>query len=205
MQGSANAALLSWGFDENGNGGAPGLSLSHQEAPDSNTGITTLDYLWPLNPPAAGYTLAQGWVAIYEDGAQSHLSDLIHFGGFVGSGQNNSFQQIFYYSSHNNGSLADHWLTTPQIDAIFTGSSLVKISQNSAGVATYTPVDAQPGYFTGQNVPSDFGYTYTFVSSVPEPGVYGAFAGGLGLLCLGSCRWWRGRQKYGCSILRAAC
>jgi hypothetical protein len=183
MAGSTNAALTVFQFDENGNSSQS--YVGHQQAADSSTGITTLDYLWPL-PSGPFFTLSGGWVAIYDDAGQTQLSDLVHFGGFV---NNNQDQEIFFYSDDNAGALADNWLTTSQLNTVLASSSLVKISQNSAGMAMYTPAtSAQPGYLNGGGVPPGFGYSYVFVSSVPEAGGYGAFASMLGLFCLGSGR-----------------
>ena len=197
MSGSAKASLYQ--FDENGN--ASGAGSSYQLAADSSTGITTLDYLVHLDG-GLFFALSQGWVAIYADPAQTQLSDLVHFGSILtigpGNHGDNLYQQVFYYSHDDSGTLADNWLTTLQIDTLFTGSSLAKISENPAGVATYIPATGQPGFLNG-GVPPDLANSYNFVSSVPEPGAYGAFAGALGLFCFGGGRvgrWWRRRCVF---------
>ena len=196
MSGSAKASLYL--FDENGNASGPGSKPSYQLATDSSTGVTTLDYLVHLDG-GLFYTLSQGWVAIYGDPAQTQVSDLIHFGSIlaIGPGKHgdNLYQQVFYYSHDDYGTLSDNWLATSQIDALFTGSSLAKISENPAGLATYIPAAGQPGFLNG-GVPPALANSYNFVSSVPEPGAYGAFAGALGLFCFGgggAGRWWRRR------------
>src|SRR5262249_1478802 len=88
------------------------------------------------------------------------------------------------------------WLTGAQISTILASPSTVKVSENPAGIAMYTPIDVvgnqQPGG-TSAVPPADFiatwafvGTTYPYTVSTPEPGAYCALASGLGLICFAS-------------------
>jgi hypothetical protein len=167
---NASATLITITLDENGTSAQnDGYTITHQQAVDSATGVSTLDYLI-----GAAHTWTQGWLAIYDDTAHTQLSDLIHFDGIV-SGK----QQLFFYSKDSGTDLADNWLTPAQIATIMAGNP-PSVTENANFIASYDPASGQPGNFvvgTGNSLEWQF-------NSVPEPTTM--IAGALLLLPFGA-------------------
>ncbi len=170
-------------FDENGNS-SPVLQsrLFLDNNPDGNGpagGITTLDYLYPID--GNNDHLQLGWVVITDP--NDGISDLIRFDSStqVGSAY---YQQIFFYSNDHDGDLADNFPGSVVVNQILGGvvsGNTVIIQEDANGNASYTPLSSTaPGFhFIGSNAGTPF--SYVFISAVPEPS---ALWGAIGALAL---------------------
>jgi hypothetical protein len=157
--------------DENGNWSTTDLSiLSWTSAtppgpPFAPAGLLqTLDYALP-------FQVTKGAVLIYEDPAQTILSDVIWFDGPLDPNSH-----MYFYSDNTDGSdsLADqNGVPSPTINF---GVNTVKVTEQGMegdnGYFNYTPTTGMPGFNAG-------GVTYNFISDVPEPTTIGLVAIGL--------------------------
>lgn len=168
---SVRAALLT--FDENGSS-SMGLQsrLFLDSNPDGNGpagGITTLDYLYPIDGNNDHVQL--GWLVIRDP--NDGVSDLIRFDSSTQVG-GAPYQQIFFYSIDQHGDEADNWPSSSVVSLILAGGgngNTATVTEDANGNAFYTPSStAQPGYHL---IGNDAGpaYTYEFIS-VPEPGSF---------------------------------
>ncbi len=159
-------------IDENGNGKMTVVStttplLFNPAAVDPISGLVTLSYTLPAN-----ITPTQGDVLLYEDAAQTQLSDIIRFGA------NN---QIYFFSERDPNELPPFDLADVPALPAFQQFAVPLTEQGVEGNNgfTYTPVTGQAGFD-----PSNPGMQYIFISDVPEP--TGLILGSLGgVLILG--------------------
>jgi hypothetical protein len=155
---SANAQLnpVSVTVDENGNATSTGNILTQgtmgvEEWASPAVQVNVLKY-WFNNPPFSTDTPG-GVVLIYDDAAQTKLSDVISF--FP-----DGVQYLEFMSLDNNGDKAD----IASIPFDYTYLTQIKLTEGANGDTTYTPGSSDPGSlaYYGDSV------TYTFESSDPK-------------------------------------
>ena len=155
-------------FDENGNGydiGGMPLLYGVDIPPEGIPGHATLFYVLPDG-------VVEGDVVIYEDAAQTIISDLLRFDIAAPP-------CVFVYSDNEDGAgeMADTGI--PDLWDGGAGGVVYLTEEGTEGTwngVHYTPIENEPGYVPGQNI------TYVFTSDVPEPATICVL--GLGALSL---------------------
>jgi len=157
-------------FDENGNGyiNEESLPFGVDIPPEGIPGHATLFYALPVDE------IVEGDVVIYEDAAQTIISDLLRFDIAAPP-------CVFVYSELEKGDVSPELADTGIPDLWRGGAGGVVFlteqgTENGWNGVYYTPTENQPGYVPGQNV------TYVFTSDVPEPATVALL--GLGALSL---------------------
>ena len=152
-------------FDENGNGsysfdGQMTYPLIHQMFQGSPSGLGYYGFPW------GPYDMTSGDVLIYEDSAQTELSDVLHFTtmGWYGGGYEYEYATVFVFSDlPEAGAIGDLADTGIPEGPYYNAVTLLEQGREGWNGVDYTPEQGQPGYVPGQNV------TYAFTSDVPEP------------------------------------
>ena len=153
-----NASATFITIDENGNWATDGSALTFTiaAAPAPAGLLPTLDYTLP-------FQVTKGALLIYEDPAQTILSDVIYFDGPLTPNS-----QLYFYSDNTDGS-----------DSLADQNGLPTISLPNTILVTETgPEEGPNGYFgytptiatmPGFDAANPGGVTYNFISDVPEP------------------------------------
>lgn len=171
-------------FDENGYSSAGFQSRLFLDSNGGGNppagGITTLDYLYPVNDGANDH-VQLGWLVITDP--NDGVSDLIRFDSTT-QVNGATYQQIFFYSIDHDGDLADNWPSSAVVSQILTASTTVFIPENANGDAFYTPIgSSSPGFhLIGNSAGTPF--SYVFISDVPEPTTIAIMVTSLLLLAL---------------------